>query len=310
LTHYLWATESRIDWEVSKFPRGHNLQIAQKLTIAALVAAVSVAAQAPPPGGRGGRGGAVPAPARPAAYPDRPAVAQDVLDRGRAIWGVNCNFCHGSDARGGEGGPNLLRSELVLNDKRGELIGKVVLNGQGEMPKISLTPAQIGDVADYLHSFKVGGYDISRMTPPSILVGDAKAGEQTFAKMCGSCHSVTGDLKGIASKITDPKALQNGWLMPGGGGGRGGRGGASPFNVPPTTVTVTVAGKATTGRLVRIDDFIVTLADESGAQKTFRRDGEVPKVEINDPMKAHKELLPKYTDADIHNITSYLVTIK
>ena len=208
-------------------------------------------------------------------------------------------------------GPNLLRSELVLNDQKGELIAPVVQNGRGEMPKISITPSQIADVAAYIHSFKVGGYDISRMVPPSILVGDAAAGEQYFKTTCAGCHSVTGDLKGIASKITDPKALQNGWLMPGGGGGRGGgRGAPSPFNVPPTTVTVTVAGKKTEGRLVRIDDFIVTLLDSDGDQKTFRRDGDNPKVEIHDPLQAHKDLLPKYTDKDIHNLTSYLVTIK
>jgi hypothetical protein len=149
------------------------------------------------------------------------------------------------------------------------------------------------------------------MTPLSILVGDATAGQQVFKNMCASCHSVTGDLKGIASKITDPKALQNGWLMPGGAGGRGGRGGASPFNVPPTTVSVTTGpGKKVEGRLVRIDDFIVTLVDSDGAQKTFRRDGDNPKVEINDPLKPHKDLLPKYTDKQIHDLTSYLVTIK
>lgn len=289
------------------------MQTIKKLTIAALVAALSLfsqalSAQAPAGGRGGGRGAGAAPPARPAAYPERPPVAQAILDRGRAVYGVNCNFCHGSDARGGEGGPNLLRSDLVLNDKRGELIGKVVMNGQGEMPKIGLTQEQVGDVADYIHSFKVGGYDISRMTPLSILVGDAAAGKQTFARMCGSCHKVDGDLKGIATRVPDPKALQNGWLMPGNAGGRGG--GRGPFNVPPTTVTVTVAGKPVTGRLVRIDDFIVILADEGGAQKTFRRDGEVPKVGINDPMKAHKELLSKYTDADIHNITSYLVTIQ
>ena len=267
-------------------------------------------------GGRGGRGAAAGPPAafvRPPAYPDRAPADPAVLERGKAIYGVQCNFCHGSDARGGEGGPNLLRSELVLNDDKGELIAPVVQNGRGEMPKISITREQISDVAAYIHSFKVGGYDVSRMVPLSILVGDAKAGEQTFKTMCASCHSVTGDLKGIASKITDPKALQNGWLMPGGGGGRGpgpGRGG-SPFNVPPVTVTVSMAnGKKTEGRLVRIDDFIVTLTDADGTQKTFRRDGDVPKVEIHDPLKAHKDLLPKYSDKDIHNLTSYLVTIK
>jgi len=35
-----------------------------------------------------------------------------------------------------------------------------------------------------------------------------------------------------------------------------------------------------------------------------------PKVEIRDPLKAHSELLGKYTDTDIHNMTAYLVTLK
>ncbi len=255
---------------------------------------------AAPPGGRG---------PRPAAYPQRPPADPAALERGKALYGVNCNFCHGSDARGGEGGPNLLRSDLVLNDQKGELIAPVVQNGRGEMPKLNLTGAQISDVAAFIHSFKVGGYDISRMTPPSILVGDAKAGEEVFKTKCASCHSATGDLKGIASKFSDPKTLQNTFLMP--GGGRGGRGGGSPSNVRPTTVTVTTpSGEKAEGRLVRIDDFIVTLGEPDGGQRTFRRDGDVPKVEIHDPYKPHRDMLPTYSDKDIHNLTSYLVTLK
>jgi cytochrome c oxidase cbb3-type subunit 3 len=254
-----------------------------------------------PPAARAGR-------PRPAAYPDRPPADPESLARGKALYGVHCNFCHGSDARGGEGGPNLLRSELVLNDQKGELIAPVVQNGRGEMPKLNLTTEQISDVATFIHGFRVGGYDVSRMVPPSILVGDAKAGEAVFKTKCASCHSVTGDLKGIASKIPDPKMLQNTFLMPG-GGGRGGRGG-SP-DVSPTTVTVTQAsGQKAEGRLVRIDDFIVTLTDADGMQRTFRRDGDTPKVEIHDPLKPHRDLLPIYTDQEIHNLTSYLVTVK
>jgi mono/diheme cytochrome c family protein len=235
------------------------------------------------------------------------------VERGKALYGVQCNFCHGSDARGGEGGPNLLRSDLVLNDKNGELIAGVVQNGRGEMPRINLTNEQVSDIAAFIHSFRVGGYDISRMVPPSILVGDAAAGEATFKTKCASCHSVTGDLKGLGAKISDPKQLQNGFLMPGGGGGRGGRGGGrgGPFNVPPTTVTVTLAsGQKVTGRLSRIDDFTVTLIDPDETQRTFRRDGDVPKVEVHDPLKAHKDLLPTYTDKQIHDLTAYLVTLK
>lgn len=50
------------------------------------------------------------------------------------------------------------------------------------------------------------------MTPPSIVVGDAKAGETYFQKTCTSCHSVTGDLKGVGTKYGDAKNMQNSWL--------------------------------------------------------------------------------------------------
>ena len=83
----------------------------------------------------------------------------------------------------------------------------------------ALTLPQIGDIADYIHSFRVGGYDISRNQPLTILVGDAAAGAEYFKTTCASCHSVTGDLKGIGSRFDDPKQLQNYFLMPGGGRG-------------------------------------------------------------------------------------------
>jgi hypothetical protein len=174
------------------------------------------------------------------------------------------------------------------------------------MPKLDLTAAQVSDIAAFIHSYRVGGYDISRMTPPSILVGNASDGEAAFRTKCASCHSATGDLKGIGARYADPKLLQNAFLMP--GGGRGGRGGAPGL---VTTVTVTLpSGQKTEGRLIRIDDFIVTLADSDNLQHTFRRDGDTPKVEIHDPLKPHRDMLPTYNDKDIHNITSYLVTLK
>ena len=282
------------------------------LLVFAAVAGAQGGSQAPPrstnpPAGPGGARGGNRGPG--AAFPQRAAADPAVIERGKALYGVNCNFCHGSDARGGEGGPNLLRSELVLNDQKGELIASVVQNGRGEMPKINLSVEQVADIAAFIHSFRVGGYDVSRMTPPSILIGDAAAGRTVFAAKCAACHSADGDLKGIASKITEPKILQNTFLMPG-GGGRFGRGGA-PSNTPPTTVTITTAsGQRTDGRLVRIDDFNVTLLDADGNQQTFRRDGDVPKVEIHDPLRPHRDLLPVYTDKEIHDLTAYLVTLK
>ena len=34
------------------------------------------------------------------------------------------------------------------------------------------------------------------------------------------------------------------------------------------------------------------------------------KMDVRDPLAAHAELLKKYTDADMHNLLAYLVTLK
>jgi mono/diheme cytochrome c family protein len=231
-----------------------------------------------------------------------------VVARGKELYGLHCSFCHGQDARGGsEGGPNLLRSQVVLNDQNSELVIPIVQNGRGAMPKLELTPAQITDIVTFVHSFKVGGYDISREQPASILVGDAKAGEVVFSTKCAACHSATGDLSGFGSRSEDPIVLQQAWLLPSGGRG------AEPriAVVPPITATVTLpSGQKFEGRLMRIDDFIVALQLPDETHRSFRRNGEVPKVEVHDPMAAHKALLRTYTDKEIHDLTAYLVKLR
>ncbi len=252
-------------------------------------------------------------------YPQREPDDPAAVARGKTLYSVTCGFCHGSDARGGENnGPNLLRSEIVLKDQHGEEIAPVVQNGRLDrgMPKFDLTKAQIADIAAYIHSFKVGGYDVSRMVPPSIVVGDAKAGATFFASTCSKCHSTTGDLAGIGTRFSDPKALQQTWLIPGSASRGPWRGGPNGTNgnstkVPPTTVTVTLpSGEKVEGRLGRIDDFVVSLTQEDGTHRSFTRDGDTPKVEVHDPLQPHKDLLRVYTDKNIHDMTAYLVTVK
>jgi len=198
---------------------------------------------------------------------------------------------------------------VVLDDQHGEGIAPVVQAGRLDrgMPKFAMTNEQVADIAAFIHSFRTGGYDISREKPQSILVGDAKAGEMYFAAKCASCHSVAGDLKGVGAKFADPKMLQQTWLMPGGGRGRS----QETMNVRPTTVTVTLpSGERVDGTLDRIDDFVVSLTTADGTHRGFQRDGDVPKVEVHDPRQPHRDLLPVYTDKDIHNVTAYLATLK
>jgi cytochrome c oxidase cbb3-type subunit III len=258
-------------------------------------------------GGRGGRGRG-----GRTAYPVRTPADPAVVQRGQQIFSVNCSFCHGSDARGGEGGPNLIRSELVMDDDKGELIATVVQNGRPgtAMPKFDLSLEDISAIAAFIHSFPVGGRAaITGTVDP--LVGDAKAGQAYFngAGKCNTCHSVTGDLAGIATKLTDPRALQ-GALLSGQVGGRGAATAAEDA-APVKTVTVTLpSGKTVEGTLDRIDDFIVSLTDSDGNHLTYARNGDVPKVVVKNPLQPHLDMLPILKDDDIHNLTAYLVTLQ
>lgn len=267
----------------------------------AATAATGVAGASGAPGRAGGGGGA---------YPSRPPADPAVVASGKALFEPNCASCHASDLRGAQNGINLVRSQLVLDDQNGELIGKVLQapHANGKAPKMDWNQEQILQVATFMHTFQNYRSIVKPPDPGGILVGNASAGQTYFAAKCASCHSVTGDLKGIGTKYSDPKTLQN-TLVSGGGGGRGGRGGGG--GGPVTTVTVTMAnGQKLEGNLVSRDDFLVSLLDADGVQHTIRRNGDVPKVEVHDPMKAHRDLLPVYTDDDIHNLTAYLVTIK
>jgi cytochrome c oxidase cbb3-type subunit 3 len=80
----------------------------------------------------------------------------------------------------------------------------------------------------------------------------------------------------------------------------------------PVKVTVTPPdGKPVSGILENIDDFNVSLRDSDGEFHSWLRD-QTPglKVEIQDPLAKHAELLDQYTDRDMHNIVAYLETLK
>jgi len=295
---------------------GVALLVAARVTIQGRpsdgAAQTPAAPQAPAaPAGQAGRGlQTFPAQQRP---PGDPAI----VERGKQLYGIACRSCHGADLRGGDmGGPNLLRSDVMLNDRSGETLRPVVRGSRATtgMPAIDLPDADITAVAAYIHSVLATAQ--GQGAPPrgepvklNVLVGDAGAGRAYFAAKCSTCHSPTGDLQGIGARVPDAMELQNLWV----GGGRVGAT-AEPAGPPrrrDAIVTVTpAAGPVVEGRLDRIDDFSVTLILADGARRTFRRAGDIPRVEINDPLAAHKAMLQTYTDRDMHNVTAYLVTLK
>ena len=242
--------------------------------------------------------------------PTPPKYDPASVERGRQTFGSTCGFCHGVSGKGGEKGPDLLRSVLVLDDEGGKSIGAVVLKGRPErgMPSFQLPPQQITDIANFLHNSIEAAKDRDNYKILNIVTGDPQAGKAYFngAGKCASCHSVEGDFKKIGAKY-DPIVLQTKMIEPDFSWTEGN----PPKHVTALSVKVTLpSGETITGTPAYVDDFTVSLRQDDGVYRSFTRHKDSPKVEIENRLQAHLDQLLHYTDADIHNLTAYLVTLK
>jgi len=253
-------------------------------------------------------------PAQPAqAAPPDPAAAA----RGRQTFTTYCAACHGADARGGsEGATDLSRSAIAAAPDAATLVA-FLKTGRPErrMPPFSLADADVSDLSAFFRTIAVppgrggGGRGIIN----AVVVGDAAAGERYFrgAGKCIDCHSPTGDLKGIGSRLP-VAAIQGRIVYPRDNGNY-----PPSFNAPPNpaeaprTVVVTMpSGEHVSGTLMWLTDFDVTLKDASGVLRTIARNGDRPSVAVTDPLQYHLDHMRTLTDRNMHDLTAYLVTLK
>lgn len=245
-----------------------------------------------------------------------PPTDPAAVERGRELLVQHCGFCHGANARGGSGGPDLTRSTIVLEDENGKQLGEFLHEGRPDrgMPKFDLANAQNADLAAFLHAAIYQNSNRRLYKILDIVVGDAQAGAAYFngAGRCSSCHSPAGDLKGVGAKY-EPAALQGRLLLPRGRPGAAGAP-AGPMYMEATALKATVtppSGEPATGGLVRLTDFEVTIFESAtGRTRSWLRTGDTPQVVVTDPLQAHVDQLPKWTDADMHNVTAYLTSLK
>ena len=222
-------------------------------------------------------------------------------ERGRKEFVQSCGFCHGADATGARG-PDLMRSPLVAHDVKGDQIGQVIRQGRPDkgMPAMPLSDAQILDIAAFLHARAAEAMrssGVPKVYPvEKLLTGNAETGKAFFngAGGCTKCHSVTGDLAGVASKHSSPIELEARMLYPGG--------------KHRTAVVTLASGEQVKGAVEHADDFVIAVRDEKGWYRSFRRDS--IKVEIDDRLADHRELLGKLTQKDVHNLFAYIETLK
>ena len=227
---------------------------------------------------------------------ERQQVDPAAADRGRRVYTQFCINCHGALARGTEQGPDLIRSSIVLRDRLGDQIGPA-LKKLANHPT-DLTNTQVADLTHFLKDqIEATVKNRNPEHPPNVLTGNLEAGRAYFngAGKCNTCHSPTGDLAGVGRKY-NPADLQQRFLF--------------PRRSKPLQVTVTPSGgQAVTGSLERIDDFSVALRDASGEYRAFSRNKNV-KVDVNDPLTTHVQMLDSYTDQDMHNVVRYLESLK
>jgi cytochrome c oxidase cbb3-type subunit 3 len=233
----------------------------------------------------------------------QPPEDSAAVERGRALFKSSCGFCHGEDATGSRA-PDLVRSAIVSHDDAGNLLGPTIRNGRPDKGMPSFATMKDDEVAAIvaflhhqanaaLHSNRVGGdYPLAKL-----LTGNAQAGKAYFdgAGGCSGCHSVTGDLANVSKKYSRIE-LQQRMVYP------------SSKAINKTAVVALKDGSEYRGKVVHQDEFTIALTCEDGWYRTFSLDD--VKVTVKDPLEAHRELMPKYTDADIHNLFAYLESLK
>lgn len=126
------------------------------------------------------------------------------MQTGQRLFGNNCAACHGSDARGAVGFPDLTDDDWLWGGSP-EAIKTSILNGrQGVMPAwgSALGEDGVDQVAAYVYSLN-GRSAPAHLTQP----GAAK-----FAAMCASCHGADGTGNQL---LGAPNLTDNVWLYGG-----------------------------------------------------------------------------------------------
>ncbi|UEG59899.1 cytochrome-c oxidase, cbb3-type subunit III [Stutzerimonas chloritidismutans] len=133
-------------------------------------------------------------------------VAKDAqaLKMGGRLFASNCSVCHGSDAKGAYGFPNLTDNDWLWGGEP-ETIKTTILHGrQAAMPawRDVIGEEGIRNVAGYVRSLS------GRNTPEGISV-DIEQGQKIFATNCVVCHGP--EAKGVAA-MGAPNLTDNVWL--------------------------------------------------------------------------------------------------
>lgn len=122
-----------------------------------------------------------------------PALMEIVRETGHTLFGNNCAACHGLDAKGGPGFPNLTTSSWLWGGKPEDIFNtiRVGINAAHKDTHVSQMPAfghdQMLPRADILNVVTFV-YSLSNPNAKNIDPKRVEAGKKIFAANCVSCH--------------------------------------------------------------------------------------------------------------------------
>jgi putative heme-binding domain-containing protein len=235
---------------------------------------------------------------------------QAALKKGGTTYRVNCDFCHGVDARGENGAPDLTAPRT---QRRSDAeIFRIILGGRPgtEMPANDLSEKETWQVIAYLRSL--------RPASSTKAAGEPEAGRKIFLETsaCSQCHMVNGkggrlgpDLTRIAisrsttylvESIREPSKVLAIAMMP-----------ATRHETPVRYQTVTVVtkdGRRFSGVRKNEDSFSVQLMTQDEQLHTFFKE------EVSEVIHEQTSLMPQYSEAmlsekDLRDLLAFLESL-
>ena len=115
-----------------------------------------------------------------------PDLAKDpaAIKAGESLFSSYCSQCHGSDAKGTTGYPNLSDNDWLYGGEPAQIKQSILMGRNGVMPALGLSAENAENVAAYVQSLSGRNVDAA----------SAEAGKAQFQIMCVACHGA--DAKG------------------------------------------------------------------------------------------------------------------
>lgn len=183
--------------------------------------------------------------------PEQLAADAQAMGIGERLFMNNCAQCHGSDARGSKGFPNLADGDWLYGGAPDKIAETLLKGRTGVMPPMAAavgTPDDVKNVAQYVLSLSGSPHDSLR----------AQLGKSKFTA-CAACHGVDG--KGNQA-IGAPNLADDIWLH-----GWGEQAIVNMINVGKTNQMPAQEGKLTEGQIKVLASYVWGLSNKPAAAR-------------------------------------------